>query len=103
MVERAPVSGPAVARRVGYLAFAAARATGGGRADVVMTRDLARGVAAAAAAGAPPLVYESHGYAPEVAAALPELVSTATAPDAREARAARPARGATSGSTRTGT
>jgi glycosyltransferase involved in cell wall biosynthesis len=28
----------------------------------------------------PPLVYESHGYAPEVSAALPDLVSTARPP-----------------------
>jgi glycosyltransferase involved in cell wall biosynthesis len=28
----------------------------------------------------PPLVYESHGYAPDVAAALPDLVATATRP-----------------------
>ena len=41
VVERAPARGPQVARRVGYLAYAAARATGGGHSDVVMTRDLA--------------------------------------------------------------
>ena len=34
----------------------------------------------------PPLVYESHGYAPDVAAALPGLVSDAAAPDARKLR-----------------
>jgi len=28
----------------------------------------------------PPLVYESHGYAPDVSAALPDLVATATRP-----------------------
>ena len=40
----------AAARRVGYLAFAAGRALGAGRADLVMTRDLdGRGVSAAAA------------------------------------------------------
>jgi glycosyltransferase involved in cell wall biosynthesis len=38
----------------------------------------------------PPLVYESHGYAPEVAAALPDLVETAEPPSARKrARLAR--------------
>jgi glycosyltransferase involved in cell wall biosynthesis len=46
---------------------------------VILTRDL--GVAAALlkipAGVRPPLVYESHGYAPDVAAALPELVATA--------------------------
>jgi glycosyltransferase involved in cell wall biosynthesis len=78
-IERAPVSGPAAARRLGYLAFALGRAAGSGRADVVMTRDL--GVASLLLrlprSLRPPLVYESHGYAPEVAAALPDLLSTA--------------------------
>ena len=41
VVERAPVAGPHLARRLGYLAFAAGRAVGAGRADIVMTRDLA--------------------------------------------------------------
>ena len=43
-IERAPVSGPAAARRLGYLAFAFGRAIGRDRPDVVFTRDL--GVAA---------------------------------------------------------
>ena len=55
---------------------------GAPRPDVVFTRDL--GVASLLLrlprALRPPLVYESHGYAPDVAAALPELVATATAP-----------------------
>jgi glycosyltransferase involved in cell wall biosynthesis len=87
-IERAPVSGPMAARRLGYLAFAAGRSAGSGRADVVLTRDLAvaslliglpRGLR-------PPIVYESHGYAPEVAAALPGMLSTAAPPDARKLR-----------------
>jgi glycosyltransferase involved in cell wall biosynthesis len=81
-IERAPVTGPQLARRVGYLAFAAGRAAGAARADILMTRDL--GVAALFCAipraMRPPVVYESHGYAPEVAAALPELVATARKP-----------------------
>jgi len=81
-IERAPAAGPSKARRLGYLAFGAGRAIGSGRADVLMTRDL--GVASTLLrlprAVRPPLVYESHGYAPEVAAALPDLVATATAP-----------------------
>lgn len=81
-IERAPVMGPAAARRLGYLAFAAGRAAGPDRADILMTRDLGvaalllrlpRGLRA-------PVVYESHGYAPDVAAALPDLVATAAAP-----------------------
>ena len=104
-VERVPVpsSGPAAAKRLGYLAFAAGRAAGQGRAGALFTRDL--GVAAALLriprAMRPPLVYESHGYAPDVAAALPALVATATAPSpaklrrlaAREARVWREAEG----------
>ena len=81
-IERAPVSGPQLAKRAGYLAFAAGRALGEGRGDVMMTRDL--GVAALFCAMPramrPPLVYESHGYAPDVAEALPELVATARPP-----------------------
>jgi glycosyltransferase involved in cell wall biosynthesis len=96
VVERAPVSGPAPARRLGYMAFAAGRAAGRARTDVIFTRDLGvaslllrmpKGLRA-------PLVYESHGYAPDVAAAMPELVATARAPAARKLRrlAAREAR-----------
>jgi glycosyltransferase involved in cell wall biosynthesis len=85
-IESAPTSGPPWARRIGYLAFAAGRVLGRGRADVVLTRDL--GVAAALIAIPrglrPGIVYESHGYAPDVAAALPELV-----PDAPTASAAK--------------
>lgn len=102
-IEHAPVAGPAPARRMGYLAFAAGRAAGRARADVLFTRDL--GVAAMLLrlprALRPALVYESHGYAPDVAAALPGLVATATAPspaklrrlEAREARVWRHADG----------
>jgi glycosyltransferase involved in cell wall biosynthesis len=87
-IERAPVSGPMAARRLGYLAFAAGRSAGHGRADIVFTRDLA---VASLLIGLPrrfrpPIVYESHGYSPEVAAALPDMLSTAAAPDARKLR-----------------
>ena len=68
--------------RVGYMSFAFGRAFGKTRADVIMTRDL--GVAAALLRIPPamraPLVYESHGYAPDVSAALPEMIATAKAP-----------------------
>jgi len=95
-IERAPVSGPMAARRLGYLAFAAGRSAGRGRADVLFTRDLA---VASLLIGLPrrlrpPVVYESHGYSPEVAAALPGMLSTAVAPSASKLRrlAAREAR-----------
>ena len=62
----APVSGPAMARRLGYLSFALGRAIGTSRADVLFTRDL--GVASLLverpARLRPPVAYESHGYAP---------------------------------------
>ncbi|MGH9372551.1 MAG: glycosyltransferase family 4 protein, partial [Vicinamibacterales bacterium] len=86
MIERAPVAGPQFARRVGYLSFALGRAVGRGRADALFTRDL--GVAALLAqvpvAFRAPLVYESHGYAPEVSAELPGLVATARPAGARK-------------------
>jgi glycosyltransferase involved in cell wall biosynthesis len=88
VIERAPVNGPAAARRLGYLAFAAGRAAGRVRADIVFTRDL--GVASLLLrlprALRPPTVYESHGYAPDVAAALPDLVATARTSPARKLR-----------------
>jgi len=85
-IEHAPVAGPPAARRLGYLAFAVGRSAGRTRADVLMTRDL--GVASALLALPrrlrAPLVFESHGYAPDVAAALPDLVATATPPTPRK-------------------
>lgn len=95
-IERAVVSGPALARRLGYLSFSLGRAIGTGRADLLFTRDL--GVASLLVSVPrrlrPPVVYESHGYAPEVTAALPDLIPTATRPSPRKLRrlAAREAR-----------
>jgi glycosyltransferase involved in cell wall biosynthesis len=87
-IERAPVAGPATARRIGYVAFAIGRALGHARADVIMTRDLglASTLLRVPRSLRAPLVYESHGYAPDVAAALPALVSTARAPSAAKVR-----------------
>lgn len=82
IVEYAPTTGPSMARRIGYLAFAFGRAAGTGRADLVMTRDLTVASLLLRLPSRPPLVYESHGYAPEVAEALPSLVSTARSPSA---------------------
>jgi glycosyltransferase involved in cell wall biosynthesis len=90
-IERAPVpsAAPAVARRAGFLAFAAGRILSAA-ADIVMTRDLALASLLLRLPLHAPLVYESHGYAPDVAAALPEMLSTATAPSpAKLARLAR--------------
>jgi glycosyltransferase involved in cell wall biosynthesis len=88
-IERAPAPPqPATVRRVAYLSYAVGRASGTGRADVIITRDL--GVASVLSriprGMRPPLVYESHGYAPAVAVALPDLVATATPPSAAKIR-----------------
>lgn len=80
--ERAPVTGSPVMRRIGYLMFAAGRALGHARQDVVFTRDLGVASALLRLPGTvrPPVVFESHGIASVVARALPALVSTAGAP-----------------------
>jgi glycosyltransferase involved in cell wall biosynthesis len=81
-------AGAGTLARVGYLSFALGRAFGKGRADVILTRDL--GTAAALLRIPrnlrPRLVFESHGYAPDVAAALPELVATAQPASAAKLR-----------------
>ena len=89
VIERANApAGAGTVARVGYLSFAFGRVFGRTRADIVMTRDL--GVASAllhlGTAVRPKLVYESHGYAPDVAAALPQMIATATAPGASKLR-----------------
>jgi glycosyltransferase involved in cell wall biosynthesis len=75
-------------RRAGYIADAIARAARARAVDLVLTRDL--GVASALLrlprGLRPPVVYESHGYAPEVSRALPGLVSGAPAPSAAKLR-----------------
>jgi glycosyltransferase involved in cell wall biosynthesis len=80
-IDRAPLPAgvPALATRVGFMSFAAGRVMGAG-ADVVMTRDLGLASFLLRLPGRAPLVYESHGYAPEVAAALPHMLSTAAVP-----------------------
>ena len=86
-LEYAPVPDrPAAARRLGYLAFATGRAFGRTRADVVLTRDLGVAALLLRVPSRAPLVYESHGYAPDVARALPELVATATHASPRKLR-----------------
>ena len=83
IIERANTpAGAGLLQRVGYMSFVFGRAFGKARTDVIFTRDL--GVAAALLrmprGTRAPVVYESHGYAPDVAAALPELVATAQTP-----------------------
>jgi glycosyltransferase involved in cell wall biosynthesis len=79
-IVRAPVP-VAPLRRAAYLAFAT-RAALSRRPDLIFTRDL--GAAAALVriprAARAPVVYESHGYAPEVSRALPQLLAGAPTP-----------------------
>jgi glycosyltransferase involved in cell wall biosynthesis len=80
-VERVPVSGSPVARRAQYLAGALARAARSSRDTILFTRDLGL---ASLLLRLPwplsrPLVYESHGYAPTVVRARPEMLSGAAA------------------------
>lgn len=78
-IERAAVTGPATARRVGYLTFALGRSLGRARQDLVFTRDLAIAslLLRVPASVRTPVVYEAHGIAAETAAALPRLVTNA--------------------------
>ena len=85
IIERANApAGAGIMQRVAYMSFAFGRAFGKDRAHVIMTRDLgvASGLLRIPRAMRAPLVYESHGYAPDVARALPDLVATASAPGA---------------------
>ncbi len=86
---RMRVSGVEPCRRVAYLAQAVIRAFSARRRfDVVFTRDL--GVAGALLRLPrplrPPLVYESHGYAPVFSDTMPELVSGAHRGSRRKVR-----------------
>ena len=78
-VEVAPITGPAAARRTGYLTFTIGRAIGRARQDLIFTRDL--GLASLLlrlpAALRAPVVYEAHTIAADAAAARPELLSGA--------------------------
>lgn len=85
-LSRVRVWGPAVQRRVQYVVAAAAWSLGRASSDVLMTRDL--GVASVLLrvprALRPPLVYESHGFAPKVAAEMADLLSTGRRASARK-------------------
>jgi glycosyltransferase involved in cell wall biosynthesis len=87
-IEVAPIGGPATSRRVGYLTFSLGRAAGRSRQDLIFTRDL--GLASLLLrlplALRAPLVYEAHGIAADVAAALPELLTGAAKASAAKLR-----------------
>ena len=80
-IEVAPITGPATARRAGYLTFTIGRAAGRARQDLIFTRDL--GLASLLlrlpSALRAPLVYEAHTIAADAAAARPQLLTTAEA------------------------
>ena len=91
-IEVVPITGPIAARRAGYVTFAIGRAMGRTRQDLIFTRDL--GLASLLlripAALRAPVVYEAHGIAADVAAALPKLLTGA--PEASPAKLRRLAR-----------
>jgi glycosyltransferase involved in cell wall biosynthesis len=66
--------------RFEYLFAAAGNVFFGAPLDIVITRDLGVASLLLRLNRDVPLVYESHGYAPDVAAALPKMLSTATPP-----------------------
>ena len=78
-VDQAVVWGPPPVRRVGYLAYALTRAIGRTHNDLVFTRDLglASAVLSLPRALRPPVVHESHGFAPVFAETRHDLVSGA--------------------------
>ncbi len=80
-IERAPVFGPPPVRRAGYLAQALERLLERRRWDLALTRDL--GLADLAlrfpVRMRPPVVYESHGFAPVRAKMLPRMGSKSRA------------------------
>jgi len=88
LVRRAAAPGWPAARRVVYAATAVAAAMRRGAADVVFTRDL--GIAALLLrlppGRRPPVIYEAHGFAPEVAAAMGDLLSNARSATIRKQR-----------------
>jgi glycosyltransferase involved in cell wall biosynthesis len=76
-IERCPVPSWPPARRVAYLAHALRRTVMARGIDVVLTRDLSLAAALLRLPAwlHPPIVYESHGYAPAVSGELPAIVS----------------------------
>ncbi|HSP90745.1 MAG TPA: glycosyltransferase family 4 protein [Vicinamibacterales bacterium] len=78
-IERVRVPTAPAARRAAYVAHSVWRSLGRSRADVVLTRDLtiAGLLVRLPPAVRPPVVYESHGFAPAVGEDLPQMLSTA--------------------------
>ena len=75
-------------RRAAYVAHSVWRSLGRARADAILTRDLtiASLLLRLPASARPPVVYESHGFAPAVAEDLPKMLSSASALSAAKGR-----------------
>ena len=91
VIDEVPVAGPPAVRRAVWLARAVRRAVRGRFAGIALTRDL--GLASLLVrlprAVRPPVVYESHGFAPAVGGALDELLATGRrASESKQARLA---------------
>jgi glycosyltransferase involved in cell wall biosynthesis len=84
------VSAPASpsGRRAAYVAHSVWRSLGRARADAILTRDLtiAGLLLRLPASARPPVVYESHGFAPAVGEALPAMLSNAAGLSAAKGR-----------------
>ncbi|MGE5358207.1 MAG: glycosyltransferase family 4 protein [Bacteroidales bacterium] len=81
VVEPLTVAGQPNVRRAAWLAQALARAISARGVDILMTRDLALASALLRLPRPlrPPVLYESHGFAPKVSASMAELLSTGSA------------------------
>ncbi len=92
VIDAVSVAGPPTARRALWLARAMRRVIGGRFAAVAVTRDLglASLIVRLPRAMRPAVVYESHGFAPEVGGALDRLLANGhRASDGKRARLGR--------------
>jgi glycosyltransferase involved in cell wall biosynthesis len=87
-VEHVRVPASPAARRAAYVAHCLWRSFGRWRADALFTRDLTiAGLLLRLPSGArPPVLYESHGFAPAVGADLPTMLSNAAGLSPAKAR-----------------
>ena len=78
-IERVSAPDTLPARRAAYVAHSVWRSLGRSRADAILTRDLtiAALVLRLPSSARPPVVYESHGFAPAVGEDLPKMLSHA--------------------------
>jgi glycosyltransferase involved in cell wall biosynthesis len=87
-IMRLSMAGPYTLRRVRYVAAAMWSAVGANRLGCVLTRDLGVADSVLSLPGRlrPPLVYESHGYAPAVSRNLPSMLSDGVPPSSVKSR-----------------